>query len=100
MKITDLLDEKSIKLNATANSKKQALEQIINLINQTGNIENAEEFKKIVLKNFNFFCKNLKNNPSMLLTYACKSDIIQESKLIYYVHAHIRGRNRVKKNEQ
>ena len=39
MKITDLLDEKSIKLNATANSKKQALEQIINLMNQTGNIE-------------------------------------------------------------
>ena len=48
MKITDLLDEKSIKLNATANSKKQALEQIISLIGQTGNIENIEEYKKIV----------------------------------------------------
>ena len=50
MKITDLLDEKSIKLNATANGKKQALEQIINLIGQTGNIENIEEYKQIVFK--------------------------------------------------
>jgi len=50
MKITDLLDEKSIKLKVIANSKKQALEQIINLINQTGNIENIEEYKKIVYK--------------------------------------------------
>ena len=50
MKITDLLEEKSIKLNVTANSKKQALEQIINLINQTGNIENIEEYKNIVFK--------------------------------------------------
>lgn len=48
MKITDLLDEKAIKLNAKANSKNQALEQIITLINQTGNIENIEEYKKIV----------------------------------------------------
>jgi len=50
MKITDLLDEKSIKLKATANSKKQALDQIINLINQTGNIENVEKYKEIVFK--------------------------------------------------
>jgi len=50
MKITDLLDEKSIKLNATANGKKQALDQIINLIGQTGNIENIEEYKQIVFK--------------------------------------------------
>ena len=50
MKITDLLDEQSIKLNATANSKKQALEQIINLMDQTGNIENLEEYKQVVFR--------------------------------------------------
>ena len=50
MKITDLLDEKSIRLNAAASSKKEALNQIINLISQSGNIINKEEYKKIVFK--------------------------------------------------
>ena len=50
MKITDLLDEKSIRLNATASSKTEALNQIINLINQTGNITNKDEYKEIVFK--------------------------------------------------
>ena len=50
MRITDLLDEKSIRLNAAASSKTEALNQIINLINQTGNITNKDEYKEIVLK--------------------------------------------------
>ena len=50
MKITDLLDEKSIRLNASASSKQEALNQIINLMNQTGNISNKEEYKKVVFK--------------------------------------------------
>lgn len=50
MKITDLLDEKSIRLNASASSKQEVLNQIINLINQTGNITNKEEYKEIVFK--------------------------------------------------
>ena len=50
MKITDLLEEKSIRLNVAASSKKEALNQIINLINQTGNITNKEEYKEIVFK--------------------------------------------------
>ena len=50
MKIIDLLDEKSIRLNAAASSKKEALNQIINLISQSGNITNKEEYKKIVFK--------------------------------------------------
>ena len=50
MKITDLLEEKSIRLNAAASSKKEALNQIINLINQTGNITNKDEYKEIVFK--------------------------------------------------
>ena len=48
MKITDLLEEKSIKLNAVSNNKEEALNQIINLISQTGNIGNKEEYKQIV----------------------------------------------------
>ncbi len=50
MKITDLLEEKSIRLNAAASSKTEALNQIINLINQTGNITNKDEYKEIVFK--------------------------------------------------
>ena len=50
MKITDLLEEKSIKLNAVSNSKEQAINQLVNLISQTGNIRNKEQYKQIVLK--------------------------------------------------
>lgn len=53
MKITDLLDEKSIRLNALAASKEEALNQIINLICQTKNIVNKQEFKEKVFKREN-----------------------------------------------
>ena len=50
MKITDLLDEKSIKLNAVAHNKQDVLDQVINLIDKTGNITDKEKFKEIVMK--------------------------------------------------
>ena len=50
MKITDLLQERAIKLNSLASSKQEALNQMINLISQTGNILNKQEFKETVLK--------------------------------------------------
>lgn len=50
MKITDLLEEKAIKLNALASSKEEVLNQMINLISQTGNIVNKQEFKETVFK--------------------------------------------------
>lgn len=50
MKITDLLDEKSIKLNASAHNKQDVLDQVINLIDKTGNITDKEKFKEIVMK--------------------------------------------------
>lgn len=53
MKITDLLDKKSIKLNAFAKNKQDALNQIINLIDKTGNITDKEEYKQVVLKREN-----------------------------------------------
>lgn len=49
MKITDLLEENSIKLKAMPASKQEALNQIINIISKTGNISNKEEYKKVVL---------------------------------------------------
>lgn len=50
MKITDLLDEKSIKLNTSAHNKQDVLDQVINLIDKTGNITDKEKFKEIVMK--------------------------------------------------
>ena len=50
MKITDLLDQRAIKLNALASSKDEVINQMINLISQTGNIVNKQEFKEIVFK--------------------------------------------------
>ena len=50
MKITDLLEERAIKLNALASSKEEVLNQMINLISQTGNIVNKQEFKETVFK--------------------------------------------------
>ena len=50
MKITDLLEQKAIKLNALASSKEEVLNQMINLISQTGNISNKQEFKETVFK--------------------------------------------------
>lgn len=50
MRITDLLEEKSIKLNSMASSKEEVLNQMINLISQTKNIVNKQEFKEAVFK--------------------------------------------------
>lgn len=50
MKITDLLEEKAIRLNALASNKEEVLNQTINLITQTGNILNKQEFKEAVFK--------------------------------------------------
>ena len=50
MRITDLLEEKSIKLNSLASSKEEVLNQMINLISQTKNIVNKQEFKDAVIK--------------------------------------------------
>ena len=50
MKIIDLLEEKSIKLNSMASSKEEVLNQMINLISQTKNIVNKQEFKEVVFK--------------------------------------------------
>lgn len=50
LKITDLLETNSIELKATSNSKKQALDKVIDLIFKTGNITDKEEYKKVVFK--------------------------------------------------
>lgn len=48
MQITDLLDKKSISLDASPASKREALDQIIELMVKSGNIQDKEAYKKLV----------------------------------------------------
>ncbi len=48
MKIRDLLSEKSIMLDVELNSKNEAIEKAVELMNTNGNLNNVEEFKKAV----------------------------------------------------
>ena len=50
MKITDLINEKSIILQGKANSKNDAINQLVDLMMENGNINDKEEYKKVVLK--------------------------------------------------
>lgn len=50
MKITDLLTKKSINLNVKASNKKDIIEQAVELMEQNGNINNKEEYLKLVMK--------------------------------------------------
>ncbi len=49
MKITDLLDRRSIEVNGSASSKEDAINQMVDLMCQSGKINNKEEYKKKVL---------------------------------------------------
>ena len=48
MRITDLLDKRSINLKAAPGSKQETIEQAVELMVKSGNIADAEEFKKKV----------------------------------------------------
>lgn len=50
MKITDLLKKVSIQINPNVRNKDEALNQLIELINKTGNLSSKEEFKNLVLE--------------------------------------------------
>ena len=50
MKITDLLSERSIMLQGKPNSKNEAINQLVDLMMENGNIKDKEEYKKVVLK--------------------------------------------------
>lgn len=50
MRITDLLDKKSISLNGSPKSKNEALDQVIELMVKSGKIKNKEEYRRQVYK--------------------------------------------------
>ena len=50
MKITDLLKEQAIELNAKVSSKKQAIDKMVELMTRNGNINDKEKYLQTVLK--------------------------------------------------
>ena len=49
MRITDLLKKEGIYLNAKVNSKKEAIDTLVDLMDNTGNLNNKDEYKNTVL---------------------------------------------------
>lgn len=49
MKIIDLLDEKSIKLNLESKNKPEVIEEIVDLVANSGNLNDKENYKKAIL---------------------------------------------------
>ena len=50
MKITELLNIKSIDLDAKVNNKAEAIDYLISLMDKSGNLNNKDEYKKGILK--------------------------------------------------
>lgn len=48
MRITDLLDKRSISLNGTPGSKNEAIDQMVALMEKSGNLNNTESYRKQV----------------------------------------------------
>nr|UWI48876.1 fructose-specific PTS transporter subunit EIIC [Clostridioides difficile] len=49
MKIIDLLDEKSIKLNLESKNKPEVIEELVDLVANSGNLNDKENYKKAIL---------------------------------------------------
>ncbi|OPJ58422.1 PTS fructose transporter subunit IIABC [Clostridium chromiireducens] len=49
MKIIDLLHKQGMNLNFNPGSKEQCINELVNLMDKTGNLNNKEEFKKAIL---------------------------------------------------
>ena len=50
MKITDLLSKNAIKINGVASNKEDAINKLIDLMAQNGNITDKEKYRQVVLK--------------------------------------------------
>ena len=49
MKIVDLINKKSISLNLKATDKSDAIDKLVDLVNNSGNLNNKEEYKKAII---------------------------------------------------
>ncbi len=49
MRITDLLSKNSISLDLQANNKMAAIDELVDLVNASGNLSDKEEYKKGII---------------------------------------------------
>ncbi|WP_122640507.1 PTS fructose transporter subunit IIABC [Romboutsia sp. Marseille-P6047] len=49
MKITDLIDKKSINLNLKSSNKPDVIDELVELMDDSGNLNNKDEYKKAIL---------------------------------------------------
>ena len=49
MRITDLLSKDSIKLNLSSKTKPEVIDEMVDLVNASGNLNNKDEYKEAIL---------------------------------------------------
>ena len=49
MRITDLLDKKSVTLNLLASTKPKSIDELVDLVQKSGNLNDKEEYKKAII---------------------------------------------------
>ena len=49
MRITDLLSKESIKLNLSSKTKPEVIDEMVDLVNASGNLNNKDEYKEAIL---------------------------------------------------
>ena len=49
MRITDLINKKSINLNLSSNNKMSVIDEMVDLVENSGNLNNKEEYKKAII---------------------------------------------------
>lgn len=49
MRIIDLIDKKSININLSSNTKEHVIDELVDLVDDSGNLNNKEEYKKAIL---------------------------------------------------
>ena len=86
MHITDLLKRESVELNGSATDKKDALEKMVSLMVKQGNIEDPEEYKKMLgISNVSLkkttWCRNKSRDVKIVV------DFDLNSKLPYFTMA-------------
>ena len=49
MRIVDLIDKKSVKLNLTSNEKLKVVDELVDLVDKSGNLSDKDEYKNAIL---------------------------------------------------
>lgn len=91
MRITDLINKKSVNLNLQKQNKLEAVDNLVDLVNNSGNLNNKEEYKKAIIARENMsttgigegvaipHAKTKSVNSACLAAAVCKDGIDYES---------------------